>query len=86
MQRPHLGKGSTALLFKFFTERHQQVLAGNPHAVGEGVLVLVLHEAVRVLAPLCALLLCDLIIDELCQHLGVNKDGGIPAYRGRCST
>ena len=85
MQRPHLGKGSTALLFKFFTERHQQVLAGNPHAVGEGVLVLVLHEAVRVLAPLCALLLCDLI-KQLYQRLGVNKDGGIPAYRGRCST
>ena len=85
MQRPHLGEGSTALLFKFFTERHQQVLAGNPHAVGEGVLVLVLHETVRILAPLCALLLCDLII-QLYQHLGANKDGGIPAYRGRCST
>ena len=86
MQRPHLGEGSTALLFKFFTERHQQVLAGNPHAVGEGVLVLVLHETVGILAPLCALLLCDLIISELCLHLGDCGDGDIPAYRGRCST
>ena len=82
----HLSKGGTALLFKLLGESHEQVLTGDPDAVGEGVLVLVLHEAVRVLAPLCALLLCDLIIDELCQHLGVNKDGGIPAYRGRCST
>ena len=53
----HLSKGGTALLLKLLTECHQQVLAGDPHAVGEGVLVLVLHEAVWVLAPLGALLL-----------------------------